>query len=149
MSAPWREKKTKKKTSQLSNLPFSGRQEIWTQRSLMWQEVKIPRREHQLLHFHGNGNESSLPYCLGHLLYEITVGEHTVIFGPVFKVHGGKRELKQIWSLRGEPAGQSSPPASEECGRLPYDSLCNADSSLIYVFFLPPPPLAPPVQNVD
>lgn len=76
---------------------------------------------------------------------KLFVGERTVIFGPVFKVHCGRRE----GALRAEPAGQVVRPASEQRGRLPYDSICNADSPLIWVFFFDHLLLLPPEQNVD
>lgn len=105
--------------------------------------MKIPRRERRPLRLHGNGSESSLPYCSGHLLYEITAGERTVISGPVFKVHGGRREREReiaetnMESERSQLARSSPSGLGGARGRLPHNSLCNADSLLlIYVFFL-------------
>lgn len=76
----------------------------------MRQEVRVPWREHQLLYFHGNSNESSLPCCLGHLLYEMIVGEHTVIFGPVFKVSFRRREHSKQYGVS-EQGQLASPPS--------------------------------------
>lgn len=74
--------------------------------------------------------------CFVKLFYVCAfMGAHTATFGTVFKVHCGSRTLKQIWSLR-RASWPVSPPASEERGRRPYDSLCSADSSLMHFFYL-------------
>lgn len=125
-----------KKTCLLSNLFSSDGQEIWTQQSLMWQEVKLPRRDHWLLHFHGNSSdESSLPYCFGHLLSKIVMVEQ-YIFGPVFKVHCGRSENWNKCGVSEQSQLASHPPsASGQPGHKPYNYLCKADSSLIHICF--------------
>lgn len=117
----------------------------------MWQEVKVPRREHQLLHFHGNNNESSLPHCLGHLLYETdyvyggasAYGCTDCNFWPYLKSILWKENTETNKKSESRASWLVVSPAPEKHGPLPYNSLCNAESSLIYVvFFLPWLPLA-------
>lgn len=56
--------------------------------------------------------------------------EHSVNSGLIFKAGNTKTNMESL-------SGASWPvdaPASQECGRLPYNSLCNAESLLNAVF---------------
>lgn len=90
--------------------PSRGRQEIWTQQSLMWQEVRVPRREHQLLLF---------PWQQRWVIFALLCGtpalwNDCVCVCPCMStlyfqaLSSKERTLKQIWSVWAEPAGQSS-----------------------------------------
>lgn len=116
-----------------SNLQLSGGQEIWTQQSLMWKEVRGPQagpsapappwqREWVIFTLFGT---PALWNCYGQARCNLWLRLQSTRW--------------KVRSLNMESPSRASWPvdlsASEECGRVPYNSLCNADSSLIQVFF--------------